>query len=133
MQQIAKEQKVKLPPLDDDLSLHETGFDSLAFAILVARLEDDLGIDPFTISEDAASLSRSATSSGPMKMSPREIFALRDYLGPELKGRTISDARQLVSLTDILEQTCLVGRFGELVGALGSAGRLRSADLRRSR
>ncbi len=32
----------------DDLSLHETGFDSLAFAILVARLEDDLGIDPFT-------------------------------------------------------------------------------------
>ena len=49
-------------------------------------------------------------------MSPREIFALRDYLGPELKGRTISDARQLVSLTDILEQTCLVGRFGELSG-----------------
>ena len=26
----------------------------LAFAILVARLEDDLGIDPFTIAEDAA-------------------------------------------------------------------------------
>ena len=26
----------------------------IAFAILVARLEDDLGIDPFTISEDAA-------------------------------------------------------------------------------
>ena len=25
-----------------------------AFAILVARLEDDLGVDPFTISEDAA-------------------------------------------------------------------------------
>jgi acyl carrier protein len=44
--QIAEEQKVKLPPLDDNLSLHETGFDSLAFAILVARLEDDLGIDP---------------------------------------------------------------------------------------
>ena len=54
IKQIAEEQKVTLPPLDDDLSLHETGFDSLAFAILVARLEDDLGIDPFTISEDAA-------------------------------------------------------------------------------
>ena len=53
MQQLAVEQKVTLPPLDDDLSLHETGFDSLGFAILVARLEDDLGIDPFTISEDA--------------------------------------------------------------------------------
>jgi acyl carrier protein len=54
MKQIAAEQQVTLPPLNDDLSLHETGFDSLAFAILVARLEDDLGIDPFTISEDAA-------------------------------------------------------------------------------
>ena len=54
MQRVATEQKVTLPPLDDELSLHETGFDSLAFAILVARLEDDLGIDPFTISEDAA-------------------------------------------------------------------------------
>jgi acyl carrier protein len=53
MQQIAEEQKVILPPLEDDLSLHETGFDSLAFAILIARLEDDLGIDPFTMSEDA--------------------------------------------------------------------------------
>src|SRR6202790_4518613 len=51
-----------------------------------------------------------------MKMSPRETFALRDYLGPQLKGRTISDARQVVSLTNILEETCLVGRFGQLAG-----------------
>jgi acyl-coenzyme A synthetase/AMP-(fatty) acid ligase len=47
-------------------------------------------------------------------MSPREIFTLRDYLGPELKGRTISDARQAVSLTDILGETCLADRLGEL-------------------
>lgn len=53
IQQIAKEQHVALPALSDDLSLHETGFDSLAFAILVARLEDETGVDPFTISEDA--------------------------------------------------------------------------------
>jgi acyl carrier protein len=53
MRQVAEEQKVTLPPLNDDVSLHETGFDSLAFAILVARLEDDLGVDPFTLSEDA--------------------------------------------------------------------------------
>jgi acyl carrier protein len=53
MQQVAEEQKVTLPPLRDDLLLHETGFDSLAFAILVARLEDDLGVDPFTVAEDA--------------------------------------------------------------------------------
>ena len=54
MRQIAKEQNVTLPPLEDALTLHETGFDSLAFAILVARLEDDLGIDPFTIAEEVA-------------------------------------------------------------------------------
>jgi acyl carrier protein len=54
MRQIAKEQNVSLPPLEDDLMLHETGFDSLAFAILVARLEDDIGVDPFTIAEEAA-------------------------------------------------------------------------------
>jgi len=49
-------------------------------------------------------------------MSPREIFALRDYLSPDLKGRTISDARQVVSLTDILAETCLAGRFDQLAG-----------------
>ena len=54
LKQIAVEQQVTLPPLDDKLSLHETGFDSLGFSILVARLEDELGIDPFTISEDAS-------------------------------------------------------------------------------
>ena len=54
IEQIATEQHVVLPPLEDSLSLHETGFDSLAFAILVARLEDDLGVDPFTILADAS-------------------------------------------------------------------------------
>src|SRR6202158_6344823 len=49
-------------------------------------------------------------------MSPRETFTLRDYLSPDLKDRTISDARQLVSLTNILGQTCLGGRLGELAG-----------------
>ena len=49
-------------------------------------------------------------------MSPREIFALRDYLSPELKGRTLCDARQIVSLTNILEQTCLFGGPRELSG-----------------
>src|SRR6185437_11732094 len=51
-----------------------------------------------------------------MKMSPREIFALRDYLDPGLKGRTLSDARHLASLTDIADQTCLNGRIAELSG-----------------
>jgi acyl-coenzyme A synthetase/AMP-(fatty) acid ligase len=51
-----------------------------------------------------------------MKMSPRESFALRDYLGPDLTGRTISDARRIVSLTDILRHSCLSNRLGELSG-----------------
>ena len=49
-------------------------------------------------------------------MSPRETFALRDYLGPDLTGRTISDAQRVVSLTDILEYSCLGDRLGELSG-----------------
>jgi acyl carrier protein len=54
MQQVAREQNVTLPPLNDDLALHDTGLDSLGFAILVARLEDELGLDPFTISDEVA-------------------------------------------------------------------------------
>lgn len=50
--QVAVEQKKTLRPLTDDLSLLDSGLDSLCFAILVARLEDKLGIDPFTASED---------------------------------------------------------------------------------
>ncbi|MEY9618782.1 non-ribosomal peptide synthetase component F [Bradyrhizobium ottawaense] len=49
-------------------------------------------------------------------MSPREIFALRDHLGAELTGRTLSDAHTCVSLTDILSQTVLGGRLRELSG-----------------
>jgi acyl carrier protein len=52
MRQIAKEQERQLEPLTDDLVLVESGLDSLGFAILVARLEDTLGFDPFTTSDD---------------------------------------------------------------------------------
>jgi acyl carrier protein len=52
IEQIAAEQRVTLPPLADDLVLLDSGLDSLCFAILVARLEDTLGLDPFTSSED---------------------------------------------------------------------------------
>ena len=50
--EIAAEQNKKLAPLTDDLVLLESGLDSLAFAVLVARLEDVLGFDPFTASDD---------------------------------------------------------------------------------
>jgi acyl carrier protein len=52
IEQIAAEQRVTLPPLDDELVLLNSGLDSLCFAILVTRLEDSLGIDPFTASDE---------------------------------------------------------------------------------
>ena len=63
-------------------------------------------------------------------MFPPEILALREYLGPELKGRAISDARYSVSLTDILRHSCLIGRSRELSGRsvlLATSGQLLSA------
>jgi acyl carrier protein len=53
MAQVAREHGKILAPLKDDLQLAECGLDSLCFAVLVARLEDKLGIDPFTAAEDA--------------------------------------------------------------------------------
>lgn len=52
VQHIAAENKKSLPPLTDELVLLDSGLDSLAIAILVARLEDTLGFDPFTESDD---------------------------------------------------------------------------------
>jgi len=49
-------------------------------------------------------------------MSPREIFALRDYLDPGLKGRSLADAMHVVALTEFAAQTCFAGRLGELSG-----------------
>jgi len=53
MDEIAASQGKTLAPLSDELVLLDCGFDSLCFAILVAQLEDALGFDPFTASEDA--------------------------------------------------------------------------------
>ncbi len=53
-EQVAEEQGKTLTPLTDDLALLNSGLDSLCFAIIVARLEDALGLDPFTTSEDIA-------------------------------------------------------------------------------
>ncbi len=46
-EQVAAEQKRKLAHLSDDLKLLESGLDSLSFALIVARLEDAIGFDPF--------------------------------------------------------------------------------------
>ena len=52
MAEIAREQGKVLAPLDRNLLLTDCGLDSLGFAVLVARLEDELGVDPFTAAED---------------------------------------------------------------------------------
>ena len=52
--QIAEEERKTLPPLTDDLVLLDSGLDSLAVAILVARLEETLGLDPFTESDEVS-------------------------------------------------------------------------------
>jgi len=51
--QLAEEHNRPLAPLADDLPLLESGLDSLCFAVMVARLEDALGVDPFSTGDDA--------------------------------------------------------------------------------
>ena len=51
--QVAREQGRNLARLTDSLELIDSGLDSLSFAIIVARLEGALGVDPFSASEDA--------------------------------------------------------------------------------
>ena len=41
--QVAAEQQRTLVPISDDLKLLESGLDSLSFAIIVAKLEDEVG------------------------------------------------------------------------------------------
>jgi acyl carrier protein len=51
-EQVSREQKKQLAALSDDLVLLESGLDSLCFAIIIARLEDKLGFDPFATVDD---------------------------------------------------------------------------------
>lgn len=49
---IAEQQNKTLVKLQDDLALTESGLDSLCIAVLVASLDDQLGLDPFSSQED---------------------------------------------------------------------------------
>jgi hypothetical protein len=51
--QVAEEHDKRLAPLTDNLALLDSGLDSLCFAIVVARLESSLEVDPFSADEDA--------------------------------------------------------------------------------
>jgi acyl carrier protein len=45
-------QATLVDPLTDDTVLLQSGLDSLGFAALVAQLEEDLGFDPFTMTDE---------------------------------------------------------------------------------
>lgn len=49
---VAKEQNMTLVPLTDEVELLESGLDSLCIAIVVARLEDVLLVDPFSADDE---------------------------------------------------------------------------------
>ncbi len=51
LEEIRRDSDQPLRPLTDDLVLLDSGLDSLGLAVLVTRLEDTLGIDPFTASD----------------------------------------------------------------------------------
>ena len=50
-EKVAVAQHRKLARLSDELKLLDSGLDSLSFALIVARLEDALGFDPFDSDE----------------------------------------------------------------------------------
>jgi hypothetical protein len=52
IKEVAAEHGKTLAPLSDSSGLLESGLDSLCLAILIVRLEDTLGVDPFTASDN---------------------------------------------------------------------------------
>ena len=53
MREISAESELQLVSgLDESTVLLESGLDSLGFAILVARLEEEFGYDPFSIMDE---------------------------------------------------------------------------------
>jgi len=50
--QVSREQNKSLASLSDSTLLLDSGLDSLCFAIIVARLDDCLGVDPFETATD---------------------------------------------------------------------------------
>jgi acyl carrier protein len=53
-EQVAIEQHRKLSRLFPEQKLLDCGLDSLSFALIVARLEDALGFDPFDVTGEVA-------------------------------------------------------------------------------
>ena len=52
LEEIFEEDDLERPDLTDDLVLLDTELDSLGFAVLVTRLDESLGYDPFSLMEE---------------------------------------------------------------------------------
>jgi acyl carrier protein len=50
--ELFEEDELELPEFRDDLVLLETELDSLGYAVLVTRLEEELGYDPFSLLDE---------------------------------------------------------------------------------
>jgi acyl carrier protein len=50
-EQVAREQGKELPCLMDGMVLLDSGLDSLCLAVIISRLADDFGVDPFSADE----------------------------------------------------------------------------------
>ncbi len=50
--ELFEEDDLEVPALTDDLVLLVTELDSLGFAVLVTRLEESLGYDPFSLMDE---------------------------------------------------------------------------------
>jgi acyl carrier protein len=53
-EQVARQQSRKLARLSDELKLLDSGLDSLSFALIVMRLEEALGFDPFDAADEVS-------------------------------------------------------------------------------
>jgi acyl carrier protein len=53
-EKVAADQKRTLAPLSGDLKLLDSGLDSLSFALIVMRLEETFGFDPFDAADQVS-------------------------------------------------------------------------------
>ena len=104
MVEIADEHDKKLAPINNDLALHESGLDSLAIAVLVARLEDQLDANPFTNFADVA-----------LPMTIGEFIRLYENDASDAAAAPVNVACGLTAQQGALSQTDSI----ELAAALG--------------
>ncbi len=116
IERIAAQHQKTLAPLSADTVLMNSGLDSLCFAVLVARLEDQLGVDPFSTSEDVE-FSGDARRLRARLRKCREMTHRRCGAGwtAAWGRRGISAARrESVALADLIDGSGFGGRLGAL-------------------